>query len=578
MKYLLSRLPAKSIHMSGYLFVIIMIPFLTQAQDIKNPKNKKLLMHCEVIDDPYLTPGESGRETSPPCRFTSWNFFTTQVNVDANGQNILNDAANEPSIAVDPTDPNRMVIGWRQFDNINSNFRQAGYAYTLDGGQSWTFPGVIDPGVFRSDPVVDVDDEGVFYYNSLTHDINNDFVCTVYQSPDEVVQWDQGTYAYGGDKQWMCIDRTGGIGNGHIYSFWTQYWSICYPGAFTRSVDGGQVYEDCDILAGQPHWGTMAVGPDGELYIVGAGEWTGIVVIKSNDAQDPSATITWEDVSYVNLDGDLTGWTPINPEGLLGQGIIAVDTSDGPGRGYVYVLASVDRFSNNDPADVMLARSTDGGLTWDNPICINDDGGNTNYQWFGTLSVAPNGRIDVVWLDTRDAQSNPYMSSLYYSYSLDQGLTWSENQRLSESFDPHVGWPQQQKMGDYYDMVSDNQGAHVAWAHTLNGEQDVNYGHITPLYTHLDEMPEAERGLALRCWPNPVMEQANISYRINHSGPVQMVITDVSGRMVRQLVQGVQEAGTYQYEFHTSALPRGFYYCRLTSGNKSETMKLMLVK
>ena len=66
-------------------------------------------------------------------------IFTKQVNVDANGLNIVGDAANEPSIAVDPTNPNSIVIGWRQFNTISSSFRQAGNGYTTNGGQTWTF-------------------------------------------------------------------------------------------------------------------------------------------------------------------------------------------------------------------------------------------------------------------------------------------------------------------------------------------------------------------------------------------------------------------------------------------------------
>jgi hypothetical protein len=54
-------------------------------------------------------------------------FVSVQVNVDANGQNITGDAANEPSICVDPTDGSKMTIGWRQFDSVASNFRQAGW-------------------------------------------------------------------------------------------------------------------------------------------------------------------------------------------------------------------------------------------------------------------------------------------------------------------------------------------------------------------------------------------------------------------------------------------------------------------
>src|SRR4051795_12727602 len=70
-----------------------------------------------------------------------------QVNVNSLGQDIVGDAANEPSIAVDPTNPNRMAIGWRQFNTISSSFRQAGVAYTTNGGQTWT------GGVFPPRPV-----------------------------------------------------------------------------------------------------------------------------------------------------------------------------------------------------------------------------------------------------------------------------------------------------------------------------------------------------------------------------------------------------------------------------------------
>ena len=69
------------------------------------------------------------------------------------GNNIVGDAANESSIAVDPTNGNKMTIGWRQFNTVNSNFRQGGWGYTTDGGIHWTFPGVLQNNVFRSDPV-----------------------------------------------------------------------------------------------------------------------------------------------------------------------------------------------------------------------------------------------------------------------------------------------------------------------------------------------------------------------------------------------------------------------------------------
>ena len=126
----------------------------------------------------------------------------------------------------------------------------------------------------------------------------------------------------------------------------------------------------------------------------------------------------------------------------------------------------------------MFSRSSNGGVSWTPPIRVNDDASTSNYQWFGTMSVAPNGRIDVIWLDTRD-HPGTNTSALYYSNSKDGGNTWLTNERISDYFNPHVGWPQQDKMGDYFTMISDSVGANLAWAATFNNEQDVYYSYIT---------------------------------------------------------------------------------------------------
>jgi hypothetical protein len=369
-----------------------------------------------------------------------------------------------------------MTIGWRQFNTVTNNFRQAGYGFTINAGQTWTFPGVIEPGVFRSDPVLDSDADGNIYYNSLTNDPV--FFCDVFKSNDGGSTWDGGTFAQGGDKQWMTIDKTGGPGIGHIYAFWTSSFSVCSPGFFTRSTDGGGSYEDCITIPNDPFWGTLAVGTGGELY-VGASIGSDFLVAKSTNAQNSGGIVTWDMATVVDLDGSISAFAGgPNPGGLLGQTIIAVDTSNGPYHGNIYLLCSVERNSNSDPLDVMFVCSTDGGVNWSSPIKINDDPGTSAYQWFGTMSVAPTGRIDVIWLDTRDNTGSD-ISALYYSNSNDGGETWSQNEKLSDFFNSHLGWPNQQKMGDYFDMISDINGARLAWAATFNGEQDVYYSYIS---------------------------------------------------------------------------------------------------
>lgn len=560
------------------LLISLIICFVAYSNNTATAqsKSKKHLYH-EEIQDPYKPNAYGNKLTSPAYQTRDEFFFTTQVNVNENGENIIGDAANEPSIAIDPTNPNRMFIGWRQFDNISSNFRQAGIGYTVDGGETWTFPESIDGGVFRSDPVLDADADGNIYYNSLTSNYG-DYFCDVFKIPAGELEWDEGTDARGGDKQWMVIDRTGGIGDGNIYSFWTSFFSICYPGFFTRSANGGDSYEDCVMIDGDPNWGTMAVGPGGELYIVGEGWGEEIIVAKSTSAMNPELPVYFESYSEVDLDGELSIYPSVNPSGLMGQADIDVDVSGGPGHGNVYVVASVDRFSNTDPGDVMFARSTDGGITWDDPIRINDDELTIDYQWFGTLSVAPNGRIDIVWLDTRNSPGNAVDSQLFYAYSLDQGENWSANFELSELFNPHLGWPNQDKMGDYFDMRSDDESAHLAWAGTINGEQDVYYGRISPLVTSVAEFGTQNNPLSLSCYPNPASNKTTIRYTAPENNEVTLTLCNIYGKEIKNIQQTIVSQSQNHVELDTRDLANGFYMCNLHSGKWNKSVKLMVVK
>jgi hypothetical protein len=462
---------------------------------------------------PVNPPADVARDAMPrsvAARPARGLFMSVQANVDEFGNNILGDAANEPSIAVDPTAPNRMAIGWRQFDTTSSNFRQAGYAYTIDGGRSWTFPGVIEPGVFRSDPVLDVDNNGRFYYNSLTVVGGNTYICDVFTSDDGGATWGNRVDAYGGDKQWMIIDRTGGVGEGNIYAAWSDYFSSC-SGSFTRSTNGGASYEPCIDVPRDPFWVTLAVGPDGDLYEAGYDWFAGqIAVSKSTNAKFAGQVPVFGQTRTVNMGGQPISGAGPNPGGLLGQIEVDCDTSGGPHSGNVYIVASVDP-PGGDPMNVTFSRSTDGGNTWSSPVRINDV--QTGWQWFGTMSVAPNGRIDVIWNDTRNAGGG-YDSELYYAFSADGGVTWSANEPLSPPWDPYLGWPNQNKIGDYYHMVSDNVGAHLAWAATFNGEQDVYYLRIGDYDCNGNGIGDADdlaSGLAEDCNGNGIPDSCDIA-------------------------------------------------------------------
>jgi hypothetical protein len=442
------------------------------------PSARARQIPLELPRDPPASPALLElRSAAAPAEVQVGLFQSVQVNVNALGDNIVGDAANEPSIAISPVDPSRIVIGWRQFDSVLSDFREAGYAFSGDAGETWTFPGVLEEGVFRSDPVLGADADGSFYYYSMTLETDpyQDFRVHLFKSLDGGVTWLSPVDAFGGDKPWMTIDRTQGVGRGNIYGSWSKYYSCCPPSDFSRSIDGGASFETpLDLPAPKLVWGTLDVGPDGTLYLAGVhADGPLHVVGRSSNARDPGETPVFELVQQVNLGGE-TEWGGVNPDGLLGHVWLATDHSGGPNHGNVYVLASVDP-PGPDPVDVHFIRSTDGGETWSDPVRVNDDPADSGaWQWFGTMSVAPNGRIDAIWNDTRNDPGN-FLSEVFYSYSIDSGETWSTNQAITPPFDPSLGYPQQAKLGDYYHMISDDEGASLAYAATFNGEQDVYF-------------------------------------------------------------------------------------------------------
>lgn len=119
-------------------------------------------------------------------------------------------------------------------------------------------------------------------------------------------------------------------------------------------------------------------------------------------------------------------------------------------------------------ADIVVQKSTDGGVTWTSPLAIDDDPPELrSSSFYPQLSVAPNGRIDVAWQDNRD--TTDFHFNVRYTYSTDGGATWAPNVKLNDrpvnfnygiSFNSDIRQPN--------GVASTNQYAIVGWADTRN--------------------------------------------------------------------------------------------------------------
>ncbi|HMT11826.1 MAG TPA: T9SS type A sorting domain-containing protein [Ignavibacteria bacterium] len=79
-------------------------------------------------------------------------------------------------------------------------------------------------------------------------------------------------------------------------------------------------------------------------------------------------------------------------------------------------------------------------------------------------------------------------------------------------------------------------------------------------------------------YPNPFNPVTTINYSIPAAGNVELGVFNMLGQQVAQLQNGFQQPGNYTAQFNAADLPSGVYMYRISSGNYSESKKMILVK
>lgn len=444
--------------------------------------------------------------------------------------------ANELSIAVNPTDPDNVVISGKDYTpEAAGDCTWDGIYVTHDGGETWSNGNI--PGSpwknsrnpseanvtpfskywCATDPVLAFGPEGTLYWTVMPYQCDpasgsklgrgvlpmgglNDwaFTCSsmyVLASHDGGRSWDTISRVATGpllmhDKQWIAAAPDGET----VLLCWD--WNVAYVAArdMVCSVSHDQAeswspYER--VAADWETWDDEALlpwiefGPDGRAYMVfttGITDERGrIGVTWSDDGLD------WHEpaevASYRNPpERGAYGWPALDGSDfrIFAVPSLAVDRSEGPHGGNLY-LAWMDYIPETDEADVLLSTSTDGGGTWSEPLRVNDDDeGNGKDQFMPSVDVGPDGVVDLSWYDRRDDPDN-HVFHLYYAYSADGGESVSENLRVTDV-------PSQEKhsrhqngmifLGDYRDTASSEGAAHLTWVDTRHEKADAFYAEV----------------------------------------------------------------------------------------------------
>lgn len=79
-------------------------------------------------------------------------------------------------------------------------------------------------------------------------------------------------------------------------------------------------------------------------------------------------------------------------------------------------------------------------------------------------------------------------------------------------------------------------------------------------------------------YPNPFNPETKIEYTLNYPGIIKTEIFSITGELVTELHNSYQRAGYHSLIWNASVSPSGVYFCKITMGNSSASIKMLLLK
>lgn len=557
----------------GYLAaVLICIPLLAFGQN-----NKR-------FTSPHDFYPENSRILKPPTAPENHYAF---LPYPYSNVNLSNDSfpQNEPSVKFNAMYSNFVVAAWRDFrTGVSPALRRIGFCRSTNGGTTWSASQLIpalDPNhPLASDPVVCSDTNGNFYIATISLTAAGALDILVFKSTDfgqtfPIYYFVQGGGANDEDKEWMVCDVTKGSSpyKNNLYISWTRFGTP--PGILlTKSTNHGVNWSSpVQVSSGGGVQGSnLAIGPNGEVYVVWVGGTASNDLIYFNKSTNGGASFGTEQIIAQGTSPNIT----ITSSGVTFPSI-AVDISGGPHNGTVYVTWCDSR--NGDP-DVFLISSTNGGVNWSTPARINDDAlGNGALQCWPWISLNEQGKMAVLYYDSRNGTSTTNIEA-WLARSTNGGTSFINEKLSSVNFT--ATWPNTDvRFGDYINV--DYRGTRVAtvWTDRRAG------GNNTEIYTAVVNLSVGVKTISTEVpsrfmlgqnYPNPFNPYTKIRFELPQGGETALRIYDLTGKFIFSIFHNYSEAGVYEAGFDASKLTSGIYFYTLTSGQYKETKKMLLIK
>lgn len=368
----------------------------------------------------------------------------TLVNIATDATDPSDLADTEPSIAVDPTNPQRIAVvsfseGW-------GAGAMAPVWKSDDGGATWRkvfqipqpIAGLSGPG----DQKISFDDTGRLVIAELGLFPIQNFIYRQTGLPDAPLTVGM---TYGDDQPQLEVDvSAAGACFGQVYSPFLDFAPANERSTVSNSPDQGvtmSTFAAGDNSSFPNRTTRIALAPNGRVYVV-------------YKTREGSVGADFENAHFrVNRSDDCgVTWNAIGAAGVSVHGAGAVQTwftnnFGNPGLGKVARARSSDAWIAADPVDgdvyvaythrdastfgqVFVVRSTDGGVNWSAPVRVTDG---ANHSAFPEIAVAHTGAVGVLYVDYDDSGASTIFRHRF-ARSFDDGASWDD--QILQAMDP----------------------------------------------------------------------------------------------------------------------------------------------
>jgi hypothetical protein len=470
--------------------------------------------------------------------------------------------------AIDPQDTNHIVLATIYGFGDSAGFDLTIY-YTMDFGATWNrsnYHGIPSPYIEAGDPVLSFDPSGNILLAHLGILSNGIYVSTVVaKSTDGGATWSiVSTVAMNNtDKPWLAVDNSGTSAyKGNVYvplvrqPMKKEKQRIGLGRSTTSTSNFNLNFFDSEsrvhlyTLDSNYNTADSLVIPDGGFMPSVAVSKNGIVFTSTLDIQEPidnsifvqkisGGGSTLEHSTKVVSFPDYTFKAPDISMRYQPAPYLAIDNSNGPYSGRLYMAYTASETADPKFMDVFLTHSDDEGLTWSSPKAVNKSHQDHKQQYYSSMYVNEAGVLLLDWYDRQNYDTTNKMTDFYMGVSHDGGDTFKQIKLNSVSSDFNAVIPSSNYfgVGEYHQLVSTKHTALSFWSDGRTNDGDLNIYMVKATLDSTLGVAEQSRISGKisvsSLYPQPASDAVYTKVRLLEPATLRYEIVDSKGQVIR---------------------------------------------